>query len=163
MTLEKRMMEIYLGHETCGPQEMNECIEYSIKYGIKDWLSAAGREYARRQELKRKANLYLLTLTLKKDIKDTEELRQKVCKWIEDLKDREGLRLTKLEYVMELTEQGRPHYHIILETTELLRKRHFEQARKRFGNFDLSKSKTNKYGHLENYLLKDNEEMCKII
>lgn len=115
------------------------------------------------REKKKHPNLYMLTLTLRDCVVDALEVREPVQQYITQLLERDGLRMTRLEYCVELTKAGIPHWHVLIETTISLNKRHFEQYQKQFGNFDLSLSNSKKAKHIENYMLKENNIIIKLL
>lgn len=103
-----------------------------------------------------KSYRYMITFTLdpSKYPDVTETILHSVEEFIEGQGRRQGLSIIHYAYVRESHQNGRPHWHASIITTKPLKKDRFNYYIKKYGNIDLSKSKsTNKWEALD-YLSK---------
>lgn len=122
-------------------------------FGRNDFCSQLSKALKER-DLKSYRYLITFTLspTLQPDIDDT--LIHTIEEFIAGQGNRSGLSIIHYAYVRESHQDGRPHWHASIITTKPLKKDRFNYYIKKYGNIDLSKSKsTNKWEALD-YLSK---------
>lgn len=106
---------------------------------------------------KSKRYIYMITYTIdpKKYPEVSDELIDEIEDYIKKQGQREALKVISYEYVREKHKNGRPHWHAVIETEKFLKKDRFNYYKK-YGNFDLSKTKAQTAQEALNYISKDN-------
>jgi len=106
------------------------------------------------KKAKLKRYIYLVTFTLKPDaINEAAKAEQYVIQQVA----RSALHLVSFVYVKELTKQGVPHWHCVVETTEPLKKNRFAYYEKLYGHVDLSRTKGQTTHEALAYISKDGD------
>ncbi len=103
-------------------------------------------------KLERKRYYYMITFTLAKDYTKDEYL--KIEKFIETQAFRPALQIEKAFIVKELTKKGRPHWHMSIVSTKILKKDRFNYYQNLYGTIDISKNRHNTDSEMMNYMSK---------
>ncbi len=127
-----------------------------------DWVNThIGADFHRefKKQLKSrdlKRYIYMATFTIdpSKHPEVTPELTNEITDFIESQAKRTALRLKKFTYVQEEHKDGRPHWHVLIETTKALKKDRFNHFIKKYGNLDLAKNKAQQTDEIMNYISK---------
>lgn len=88
---------------------------------------------------KAKKYYYLITFTLRKDMKHLADEAEKYIK--KQFTERPPLQIQEAYYVRELTKKGMPHWHVSVCSTTPIAKNRFQYYNKKYGFIDVSKSK----------------------
>lgn len=104
--------------------------------------------------------VYLLTFTLDPK-KQPHPLSSRAIESIESIIAAQGrraaLQVLKYSFVREYHKDGRPHWHALMVTKKCLRKDRFTPYLKKFGNIDISKSRSQQDGDVLNYMAKEGD------
>ena len=100
--------------------------------------------------------MYLVTFTVdKKKVKKPNY--DSIEKYIKKQFQRSPLKVTKAQIVREGNGKDKHiHWHVAVQTAIPLKKDRFHYYIRKYGNIDISKSKTNSYEELQNYISKEN-------
>lgn len=102
---------------------------------------------------------YLLTFTLDLNmniyVDNEDEILLQIPDDIYQILMRKSLKITKCHVVKELTKKGIAHWHASVETLKYLKKRDFQGFIKNYGFVDISKSKSNNYQEILQYISKE--------
>lgn len=103
---------------------------------------------------------YMVTFTV--DPKKHPEVPvSKIELYLDSQVDRPALHIQHCSYVQEHHENGRPHWHMKLNTTKPLRSDAFNQYSKAYGNVQISRSKHTNGNHTSIYMNK--ESVIKVL
>lgn len=103
----------------------------------------------------RKEYMYLVTFTIDTK-KYTEKNYDEIKKYIIKQFQRKPLQVTKAQIVQEGNGKDKHiHWHVAVHTMTPLKKDRFHYYIKKYGNIDISKSKSNSYDELQNYISKE--------
>lgn len=120
------------------------CLKHGESYplGIKDNI--------------KEQNMYLLTFTLdpKKFPEVDNDLISAVQTYLEDQSKRK-LGFTRYEYAMELHENGRPHWHVAVQCSGILKKSAFKYYTSKYGTMDISRTRGKSFNTILDYISKD--------
>lgn len=105
---------------------------------------------------KPKVYRYLITFTIKEPENHDPD---KIEKYIKDQFLRSALQVNEAYMVRELTKKDVPHWHVACETTKYLPKDRFHYYTQKYGNIDISKTKSQTLKYAINYISKDNEPL----
>ncbi len=97
---------------------------------------------------------YLITFTLNDENKDIDPLV--VNKYIISRLAGSGLHIVKAHLVQELTQQGRPHWHVAVMAKKYISQDRFKFYAKTFGFVDISKNHSHNYETMLKYINKSN-------
>ncbi len=122
---------------------------YRCHYGEKDFVK---RFKVSTHKIEKKKYYYLITFTLRKDRDDIENVEA----FIKTQAFRPALQIIKASFVRELTKGGRPHWHMAVISTKIIKKDRFNYYQKHYGNIDISKNKHNTTVDMLDYMCKSN-------
>lgn len=136
----------------CEEFNITEPESYTL-LGIGEWLDVYHSvffKYLKGKTIKR--YMYLVTFTLKTDsIKDALQAEE----FVKSQAERTALQIKKYAYVKELTKQGTPHFHVVVETLKPLKRNRFQYYEKLFGSVDISRTKGQTTQEALQYISKD--------
>jgi hypothetical protein len=103
-----------------------------------------------------KGHIYMLTFTIdpNKHKIVTDELLYEIEKLINSQHSRTALKVRRYLTVREYHKNKRPHWHALIITDRPLAKDRFNHYIKKYGNIDLSKSKSQQPSEIVNYMSK---------
>ncbi len=122
---------------------------YRIHYNEKDFVKRFKMACNKNEK---KKYYYMITFTLKRDFCDYKNIEA----FIKTQAFRSALQIEKASIVRELTKNGRPHWHMSVVTTKLLKKDRFTYYQKHYGNIDISKNRHNTGSEMLEYMCKSN-------
>lgn len=151
------LVQEMLGKYT-GDQKYDRCVKEGIDftaylkaefdYSMAQYKNKVGGKYA-----------YFITFTLKPSA--DEEHAQKL---IDDTINRqEALGLLEMRYVKEHTKAGQAHWHCYVRSTKPIKKDRFNYYIKKCGNIDIKSAKSKDAREIENYMLKEADEIKVLI
>lgn len=88
-------------------------------------------------KLEKKKYYYLITFTLRQDYKNYDNIEA----FVKTQAFRPALQICKASVVRELTKNGRPHWHMSVISTKIIKRSRFNYYQKQYGNVDISKNK----------------------
>lgn len=127
----------------------NASIYYRAHYTEKDFTKSFKQSV---NKLERKKYYYMITFTLAKDY--TEKEYKEIEKFIETQAFRPALQIEKASIVKELTKRGRPHWHMSIVSTKIIKKDRFNYYANLYGTIDISKNRHNNDSEMMNYMSK---------
>ena len=127
-------------------------LEYVHKYNRYIEFHNAFKRYHKRLENENKTYCYMLTFTLKDEIK--EDKFDEVNHYIISQSQRDALQVKNCWLVKEFHKSGKPHWHMSIETHKCLKKSRFKYYQNKYGNVDISKSRVKDLHESINYMSK---------
>lgn len=109
---------------------------------------------------KHRRYLYMVTFTI--DPKKFAGQEDEVEDYILSQNDRSALRIIQFELVKERCKSGQAHWHALIETEKCLKTDRFNYYKSKYGNIDISKSKTNDEEEIKNYIYKTGAVVTKL-
>ncbi len=97
---------------------------------------------------------YLITFTLNEENKDIDP--KLVNQYIISRLAGSGLQIEKAHLVQEVTQQGRPHWHVAVIAKKYISKDRFKYYANKFGFIDISKNHSQNYDTMLKYISKSN-------
>ncbi len=104
-------------------------------------------------KIEKKKYYYMITFTLSESHSNVQYDRIEAFIRVQAL--RPALQIISAEFVRELTKAGRPHWHMAIVTTKLLKKSSFRHYIKTYGSVDISKNRQDTTSEMINYMYKD--------
>lgn len=101
--------------------------------------------------------IYMLTFTIdtsKKTISTTDDIKQIEDYIIKLLNSKSLSHIIKSHLTYEIGKSGNHHWHVYAECSRCLKKDRFKTYIKKYGNVDISRSKTNNTEHIMKYINK---------
>lgn len=101
---------------------------------------------------------YMLTFTVdlkKKSISTDDDIKEIEDYIIKLISSRSLNHIVKSHIVYEIGSNGNHHWHVYANCTKCLKKQRFQTYIKKYGNVDISRSKTNNTDEIINYMSKD--------
>lgn len=134
----------------------SESVELILIYGYEYHKRFC--DYIKRNEKKQKKgrHVYMITFTIDpKKVPNYKEVEPDVELLVRRQGMRKALNILKYEYVKEYTKTDIPHWHALLVSSSILKKDRFNHYIRKYGNIDISKSKTGSEDEILNYINKD--------
>lgn len=103
--------------------------------------------------------IYMLTFTVdlkKRTIETNEDIKEIEDYIIKLIRSKSLNHILKSHLVYEIGKNGNHHWHVYAECSKCLKKDRFKTYIKRYGNVDISRSKTDNQEHIMTYMNKDN-------
>lgn len=124
-------------------------------------VEAHAEKYEQFVQLKKKSKpvyIYMLTFTISpgKHPLITRELEELIENYIKSQFTRKALRVCEAHYVKEHHKDGRPHWHVSVQTECAIKKSLFTYYQQKYGNIDFSRTKGKTVKTALTYMSKEN-------
>lgn len=137
-------------------QEENDT-EWVIEHILRNDFHSEYIKQVKAKDIKKYVYMVTFTVDPNKITELDEEREDEIETFIIKQSKRTALQLNRYDVVKEHHKDGRPHWHVLAVTRKPLKKDRFNYYIKKYGNIDISKSKSGDPVEIENYIHKTGE------